>query len=245
MTRWKWSVLKRKFRKFTGEKQLRSKARDGGRRLGVVQLEDRTVPSGFNSNETIDSTLTPTQLAQSLVGPGVEVSNVSFTGVLASTGSFDFSDPTVVGFDKGVILSSGTAADVVGPNLSDWTSTDFARPGDADLDTLSGFNTFDAAVLEFDFIPTANQVVFSYTFASDEYPEWVTTPYNDVFAFFVNGTNYAEVRQVAGDPSSLFVPVAVNNINNGTAEDGALFRDAKAEERRRTRVKGRRSSSER
>ena len=78
----------------------------------------------------------------------------------------------------------------------------------------SGFNTFDAAVLEFDFVPTANQVVFDYVFASDEYPEWVATPYNDVFAFFVNGTNYAQVRQVAGDPASPFVPVAINNINN-------------------------------
>ncbi len=98
--------------------------------------------------------------------------------------------------------------------MSDWTSTDFALPGDANLDALSGFPTYDAAVLEFDFIPTANQVVFNYAFASDEYPEWVSTPYNDVFAFYVNGTNYADVRQIAGDPAAPFVPVAVNNINN-------------------------------
>jgi PKD repeat protein len=36
-----------------------------------------------------------------------------------------------------------------------------------------------------------------------------------VFAFYVNGTNHAVVRQAAGDPASPFVPVAVNNINNG------------------------------
>ena len=46
---------------------------------------------------------------------------------------------------------------------------DFALPGDPDLDKLSGFTTYDAAVLEFDFVPTANQVVFNYVFASDEY----------------------------------------------------------------------------
>ena len=83
---------------------------------------------------------------------------------------------------------------------------------------LSGYPTYDAAVLEFDFMPTANQVVFNYAFASDEYPEWVNTPFNDVFAFYVNGTNYATVRQVAGDPTSPFVPVAVNNINNGNPD---------------------------
>jgi hypothetical protein len=88
-------------------------------------------------------------------------------------------------------------------------------PGDANLDALSGYPTFDAAVLEFDFVPTANQVTFTYAFGSDEYPEWVNTVFNDVFAFFVNGENCATERKVAGDPASPFVPVAINNINNG------------------------------
>jgi PKD repeat protein len=177
--------------------------------------------SGSNPNEAIDTTVTPTQLAGALVGPGIEVSNVVFTGGAGSTGTFNFTDPTVVGFAQGVVMTSGSAADVVGPNLSESTSTNHAEPpgiggpGDADLDALAGFTTYDAAVLEFDFVPTANQVVFQYAFASEEYPEWVNTDFNDVFAFYVNGTNHAVVRQVAGDPASLFVPVAVNNINNG------------------------------
>jgi PKD repeat protein len=172
------------------------------------------VLSGSNPNQLIDTSLTPEELAQSLLGPGVEVSNVTFSGGDASTGSFEFTDPTVLGFGRGIVLASGRADDVVGPNQADDTSRDFALPGDHDLDQLSGFDTFDAAVLEFDFVPESNQVVFFYVFASEEYPEYVQTPFNDVFAFFVNGVNYAEVRQTAGDPSAQFVPVAVNNINN-------------------------------
>ena len=178
---------------------------------------DGSVP---NPNETITTGFTATQLAQSLVGGGVTVSNATYPGAPDAAGHFVFTDPTVVGFGQGLVMSSGKAADVTGPNVSDSTSTDWSTvppygAGDADLDTLSGFTTFDASVLEFDFTPTANQVVFSYAFASDEYPEWVHTPYNDVFAFFVNGVNCATERQVAGDPTAPFVPVAVNNINNG------------------------------
>lgn len=191
--------------------------RSSGRRLHLEELEGRWVPSqvgGVNPNETVNTAVTPLQLATALVGPGVSVNNVTFTGAAASTGSFTFTDPTVLGFGQGILLSSGSAADVVGPNASDYTSTDFVGAGDDDLTALSGYTTYDASVLEFDFVPTANQVVFNYVFASDEYPEWVNTPYNDVFAFFVNGTNYASVRQIAGDPAASFVPVAVNNINN-------------------------------
>lgn len=206
----------------------RGKPVDLRRRPIVEQLEDRTVPSAIsgvpNSNETVDTTLTPTQLAQSLVGTGVSISNVTFTGGAGSTGSFTFADSTVIGFGQGIVLSSGSAADVVGPNLSDWTSTTFPvqpsdpwGPGDADLTALSGYPTYDAAVLEFDFTPNANQVTFQYAFASDEYPEWVNTAFNDVFAFYVNGVNYATVHTIAGDTTSPSVPVAVNNINHGNA----------------------------
>lgn len=223
MALWGWFVFSRNLRKFASRQQRprRGKVLDRRRRIGFEQLEDRTVPSAvigaINPNETVDTSLTPLQLAQALVGTGVSVSNVQFTGGTASTGSFNFKDPSVIGFSQGILLSSGSAADVVGPNLADWTSTDFGLPGDPDLDALSTYPTHDAAVLEFDFVPTANQVTFQYAFASDEYPEWVNTVFNDVFAFLVNGTNYATVRQVAGDPSSPFVPVAVNNINNGNA----------------------------
>ncbi|MCE9524850.1 MAG: choice-of-anchor L domain-containing protein [Planctomycetales bacterium] len=217
------------------DSRRRGQLRNTRRRLFLEQLDERAVLSsltglggGPNPNETVDTSPSATQLAESLVGAGLSVSNATFTGGAGSTGSFSFNYPAVVGFGQGIVLTSGSAADVVGPNMSDSTSTsygnlvDFAGPGDADLTALAGYETYDAAVLEFDFVPTANQVVFNYSFASDEYPEWVNTPFNDVFAFFVNGTNYATVRQTAGDPNSPFVPVAVNNINDGNPLDPAF-----------------------
>lgn len=199
------------------------------RQLLAERLDERAVLSALvgapNLNETVTAGFAANDLAAALVGPGVYVSNAHFTGSAEQNGSFSFKDSTVVGFGQGIILSSGNAVDVVGPNMADSTSSTFPAaadafygPGDANLDALSGYPTYDAAVLEFDFVPTANQVVFNYAFASDEYPEWVNTPFNDVFAFYVNGTNYATERAVAGDPSAPFVPVAVNNINQGNPE---------------------------
>lgn len=196
------------------------------RGLSFERLDERAVLAAVagvaTPNELVQSGFTASELATALVGAGVTVSNATFTGAATSAGSFNFTDPTVTGFGQGILLSSGNVADVVGPNAADYTSTDFTNPGDSDLTALSGFDTHDAAVLEFDFVPTANQVVFQYSFASDEYPEWVNTPFNDVFAFYVNGINYATVRQTAGDPNSPFVPVAVNNINDGNPLDPAF-----------------------
>jgi PKD repeat protein len=181
--------------------------------FGTIACAGWAIASGSNPDETIDTGSSDAAVAQALVGPGVAISNVVYTGPSHGRGTFTFTNPAVLGTAQGVVLSSGDARDVVGPNTSDSFSTDWTNPGDADLDVLAGYPTFDAAVLEFDFVPTASQVTFQYAFASDEYPEWVNTPYNDVFAFFINGTNCALVRQVAGDPLAPFVPVAVNNIN--------------------------------
>jgi hypothetical protein len=155
----------------------------------------------------LSGALTPTDLANTLAGVGVSVSNVTYVGADEAAGQFTGGNG-IVGFDEGVILSSGKVADVVGPNNDDGKTTSFGNAGDTDLDSLSGFNTHDAAVLQFDFVPTTSHVQFSYVFSSEEYNEFVNTQFNDAFAFFVNGTNCA----VVGDPP---VPVTINTINNG------------------------------
>lgn len=160
------------------------------------------------------NTLTPTGLANALVaGPGVVVSNATFTGVNIAGGTFTggtgILDPT--GFAAGVILSSGNIAAVPGPNTSDNTTTNNGEPGDPDLDGLiPGYATRDCAALEFDFECSGGELggelQFNYVFTSEEYNEYVNSPFNDVFGFFLNGTNIAVV------PSTT-TPVSINNVN--------------------------------
>jgi hypothetical protein len=149
---------------------------------------------------------TATSLAQSLAGPGVRISNVRYTGAAIAAGSFAGGAP--IGFDSGVLLSSGDVANVIGPNQVDNRSTTNGTPGDADLNALvAPGTTSDAAVLEFDLVPSTSRLSFSYVFSSEEYNEFVGS-IDDVFAFFVNGSNCALVPGTGQ-------PVAVNTINNG------------------------------
>ena len=156
--------------------------------------------------------LTATDLVDALIGGGPNapsISNVTFSGANIAAGTFSGGMETI-GFDNGIILSSGNIASVIGPNISDATTTNNGLPGDSDLDGLiPGYTTHDATVLEFDFECEQLQVIsFEYVFASEEYNEYVNSPYNDVFGFFVNGVNIALI------PSTT-TSVAINNVNCG------------------------------
>jgi uncharacterized repeat protein (TIGR01451 family) len=153
------------------------------------------------------SQTTPQQLAQMLAGPGVTVSNVTFTGSNLAGGTFSGGLPDGINIDSGVILSSGDVANAVGPNTDDGITTCHERPGDPDLDTILGQPgaTEDAAVLEFDFVPATNSVSFRYVFASDEYNEFVGS-INDIFAFFIDGQNVALIPNTS-------TPVSINTVN--------------------------------
>src|SRR5687767_8023893 len=128
------------------------------------QLEDRLTPVTGVTNLT--QGLTAQQLVQGLVGVGVQVSNVTYTGANVAAGNFTGGQNSI-GFDTGVILSSGTAAAVIG-TAGNFASTSNNTPGDVDLAAIvAPTQTFDAAVLEFDFVPDGDLLTFQYVFGSE------------------------------------------------------------------------------
>jgi uncharacterized membrane protein len=191
----------------------RTERRQRRRRLLVEQLEDRRLLA-FSVTQLGFGTpaLTAEDLAQSLVGDGVAISNVSYTGSILAAGKF--TDPeSILGFDGGIVLSSGKVVDVPGPNSEDDTSTMHGLLGDSDLEGLiPGYTTYDAAVLEFDFVPNGDAVTFSYVFSSEEYNEFSNGQFNDVFGFFINGENRALLADLRA--------VAINTVNGGRPFEG-------------------------
>jgi hypothetical protein len=152
--------------------------------------------------------LNASDLANALVGQGVAISNVTSSCADDAAGGFLISGNAGIGLASGILLSTGSINNVVGPNVSDSISIDNSMDGDADLDSLiPGYLTFDACILEFDFIPQSPTVSFRYVFSSEEYNEWVGSDFNDVFGFFINGVNCAKINNSI---------VSINSINAGS-----------------------------
>jgi hypothetical protein len=164
--------------------------------------------------------LTKEDLVKKLLGPGIEIQNVSYTGVNASAGTFS-GGTGIIGFDEGIVLSSGHISNVVGPNKAGNTNTILDLSGDNDLGNLAGYPTYDAVILEFDFKPAGKTITFDYVFGSEEYNEYVGSLYNDVFGFFLSGPDISKTN-IALLPGGN-TPVAINNINKG--QNSAYFRD--------------------
>ncbi|MDV7399928.1 choice-of-anchor L domain-containing protein, partial [Arthrospira platensis SPKY1] len=76
----------------------------------------------------------------------------------------------------------------------------------------------DVAIFQIDFVPQGDTIMFRYVFASDEYPEFVCSSFNDVFGFFLEGpdpsTGQTVQRNLANVPGT-DLPVSINSVNNG------------------------------
>jgi gliding motility-associated-like protein len=173
----------------------------------------------FNSNQffsqfTISKKYTPSGIVnQVLKSNGVEVFNVSYTGDYRGIGTFTSKDNSI-GFNEGLILSTGNVLNAPGPNKFNGTTTNRSALSTAFYKkgySLLGNNSKDAAVLEFDFIPQGDTVEFEYVFASEEYPEFVNNIYNDIFGFFISGPGINGFKNIAVLPDGN--PVAINNVN--------------------------------
>lgn len=158
-------------------------------------------------------------ITKKLFGNCVDVFNVSLLSGSAKTANAIgvFNDNTnTIGLDSGMLITSGDAMLAIGPNNSGSAGIDNGNPGDSLAGTLiPGFTTYDATVFEFDFIPLADTILaFDFVFASEEYPEFVNSSFNDVFGFFISGPGYNGSENIAFIPGTN-IPVSIDNVNAG------------------------------
>jgi len=174
---------------------------------------------------------TPESLVDILVGEGVEYSNVTYSGFDCAAGFFN--GTSNIGFASGLVMATDGVESI--------TPGGFGGGGGAGIDLdlteqltivgASATNLNNLIVLEFDFIPTSDVVTFEYVFASNEYPGFTCSQFNDIFGFFLSGpgitgpfTNGAENIALVPNPDDpttyTTTPVIINTINSGTPSSG-------------------------
>ena len=167
----------------------------------------------------VDTRASATEMAQTIFGDGVTVVGASYTGDRDASGVYSNGDsvsPGVTPGDNGVILSTGDAVDLTNntsgfrdANQSGSTTTNTGGVNnDAQFNQLAGARTYDAAILDADFIPDGDTLTMQFVFASEEYPEFTNSSFNDAVGVWVNGTS---VPVVVGTGQT-----SVNNINQNS-----------------------------
>jgi hypothetical protein len=165
---------------------------------------------------------------QSLLGGCcAQTSNAHYTGAPLAGGEYNATQ-TPLGLTHGIILTSGSRNIALGPNNINSAGIDNGLPGDNLLTQACGFQTFDATTLEFDFVSPVNAITgFRYVFASEEYPEFVGSVYNDIFVCLLSGPDINGELNIATVPDST-LPVTINNYNITTYEHYFVANDSGA-----------------
>ncbi len=170
--------------------------------------------------------VSPQNLVYKIVGPGILYDNVTFQGANMARGLFSEGDSVSPGFNSGIFLTSGSGSNLPGPNNDCGASASNGLPGHPSLNAITTSTTYDAAVLEFDFIPGGDTLAVRYVFGSEEYNDWASTTFSDVFGIFVTGPDpeggYYADKNIGTVPGIVNTPVNSSTINNGNAPCGVV-----------------------
>lgn len=188
----------------------------------LVLLFSIGIQVGNTQNISVDEGFTPQDLVENVLinSTCANVFNVSVSGGNFATGerSFGYFDGTgtTFPFQNGIILSTGKINNAPGPNsyLSD-DGGNMGWDGDPDLNQALGLNnSFNATILEFDFIPLGNKISFDYIFSSEQYllnPSSGQCNFTDGFAFLLKEASSTTYENLAVIPGTT-TPVKVNTV---------------------------------
>lgn len=152
-------------------------------------LLSSAISMGAQAGIIVSNTTDATALANAIAGSGVTISNAVLSyNVTSPSGTFTGGAPSI-GFDSGIVLTTGSTSCVPGPN---------------NQGGCSNSGTFSS--LSFDFTSTTGQIFFNYVFGSEEYNFYVNSSFNDGFELRLNGDNIALLPGGAG-------VVSINNVN--------------------------------
>lgn len=195
-----------------------------------------TMAAAAHGQATIDNgSASAAQIGARLQGPGVTITNADIPAANLSDG------PNMYGLfsngiggaglqiDRGAALSTGSIASMFSANTtaSASVSASGTQYNDPDLTAIETNARFNVAVVTMDVTldPYVTGLALRYQFGSDEYPDYVGSRFNDLYAILLSGPGISGVENIARLPTSDGV-VDINTINfgiRGCAQDGAVI----------------------
>lgn len=156
-------------------------------------------------------------LIKHFAAKGIQVTGFRKTGTAMYDGTYVLyvDAANTIGIESGLLLTTGSVENALGPNDSPGASTgrDWNHSVEPDLDKLSnthdGGNFYDACILEIDVIPSTNKITFEYLIGSEEYGEFLQ--YDDAFAilFGEKGGEKTMISKIDGTTQK----ISVSNVN--------------------------------
>jgi len=177
-----------------------------------------TFSTTLTSQITIDETLTSQQIVEDVLvnNPEFTISNIVLSGgadfsSVNSIAAFDASASTFP--FSGVVLSTGAAISIPGPNdtvLAEGDETLWG--GDADLEAYTEItNSYNASSIQFDFTATIEYFAFNFIFASEEYNQEFECSFPDAFAALLTDNSTGITTNIAFIPTNN-EPISISNI---------------------------------
>lgn len=164
-----------------------------------------------------------TLIEQVLLGEGVEILDIQYEGADKAVGYFN-NGTSAMGLEEGIVLTTGVAVSgiaeygITEPGSIEASANNSSTATDVDIDMLAdGQDVFNLTKYTITFRPSADMMSFRYVFASEEYPEFGCTDYNDIFGFFISGPGISGPFENNGQNIAL-IPgtqqvVAINNVH--------------------------------
>lgn len=178
-------------------------------------------------------------IRNNLIGEGVEILSIEFDGGDQSIGAFSEGKntgghPEGLGIDNGLLITTGAAEEAMqgagngtqGEDLNSKVGNGYLVSGHPTLTQLAPENSIisDFSIIKIEFIPETDTFRLNYVWASEEYPIFVCSEFNDVFGFILSGPgisgafNNGSGKNIAIIPGTQ-LPVTINNLNNGMVMD--------------------------
>ncbi|NRB49479.1 MAG: hypothetical protein HRU41_17500 [Saprospiraceae bacterium] len=174
--------------------------------LAFLSPSKRAILDTVKTNVSLENPNSTEDVTQFLQGDGVKITNLEINDTTKLTKPYLYfkEEEGVIGIFEGLMLTTGLAANAVGPNDKPNKSFEGSKKAVTDPKILSLFpkskKLFDPCIMEFDIQIDADTLVFNYVFASEEYPEYLT--FHDVFGFFISGKGIADAKDIKLSPEA-------------------------------------------